>query len=413
MAFIERPDTRYLARERGPTVNGPGALMTRRCLLQGLGATLLGGGLAGCATNPVTGQSELMLLSEQEEIELGRKAFAELEWQEGGPLRTDPATQGYLGGVVRQLHQVSHRPGLPVDFTLESASEPNAWAVPGHTAMNRGLLQYLENEAQFAFVMGHEMGHVAARHSAQRQSRATVGGGILGVLGVASDVAGLGGLGDLAVGAAGAGTQLLLLSYDRGQELQADQLGALYMTRAGYEPREAARSHQVLNGAIDAHLANLGKRREDPGMMSQILSTHPRHEQRVAELDAYVQTIPPAERRLREDGRFADRWVRETEPIRRLAPAYARYDRAKLAFVQAAQASQQKQAAVVTQKLGEAQREIGEAIRLADQAQFATLQGYILAAQGRRADARGAFNRAVSLYPGYRPAVRALTRLGS
>ena len=81
--------------------------------------------------------------------------------------------------------------------------------------------------------------------------------------------------------------------------------------------------------------------------------------------------------------------------------------------MQAAQASEQRQTQVVTQKLGEAQGEIGEAMRLADQAQFATLQGYILAAQGRRGEARGAFNRAVALYPGYRPAVRALTRLGS
>jgi predicted Zn-dependent protease len=393
-------------------MDGSCACMTRRRLLRGLGATLAVGGVAGCATNPVSGKSELMLMSEEEEVELGRKAFVELEWQEGGPLRTDPATKGYLDGIVRQLHQVSHRANLPVDFTLASASEPNAWAIPGHTAMNRGLLQHLENEAQFAFVMGHEMGHVAARHSAQRQSRSTVGGGILGVLGVAASVAGLGGLGDLAVGAAGAGAQLILLSYDRGQELQADQLGALYMSRAGYDPREAARSHQVLNKAIDAHLANLGKRREDPGVMGQILSTHPRHEQRVAELDAYIQTIPPADRRLREDGRFADRWLARTEPVRRLAPAYARYDRAKLAFLQAIEANEQKQSAVVTQKLAEAQRELDEAIRLADQAQFATLQGYMLAAQGRRGDARGAFSRAVSLYPGYRPAVRALSRLG-
>jgi predicted Zn-dependent protease len=184
------------------------------------------------------------------------------------------------------------------------------------------------------------------------------------------------------------------------------------LARAGYEPRESARSHEVLNRAIDAHLANLGKRREDPGTMAQILSTHPRHEQRLAELDTYIRTLPAAERRLREDGRFADRWLRQTEPVRRLGPAYARYDRAKLAFVQAAQAAEQRQGAIVTQKLGEAQREIDEAIRLADQAQFATLQGYILAAQGRRGEARGAFTRATGLYPGYRPAVRALARLG-
>src|SRR5262249_40886669 len=149
-----------------------GAPVSRRRLLRGLGLAALGGLASGCATNPVTGKSELMLLSEEEELQVGKQAFSQLAWQQGGPLRTDPATQAYLEGIVGSLHQVSHRSNLPVDFTVESASEPNAWALPGHTAMNRGLLQYLENEAQFAFVMGHEMGHVAARHSAARQSRA-------------------------------------------------------------------------------------------------------------------------------------------------------------------------------------------------------------------------------------------------
>jgi predicted Zn-dependent protease len=385
--------------------------MSRRCLVRGLGAAALGGLATACATNPVTGQSEMMLLSEQEELDLGKQAFGQLAWQQGGPLRIDSSTQGYLDGVVRKLHGVSHRPNLPVDFTLESASEPNAWAVPGHTAMNRGLLQHLENEAQFAFVMGHEMGHVAARHSAARQSRATLGSATLGILGAAADVAGLGGLGDVAVGAAGVGTQLLLLSYDRGQELQADQLGALYMARAGYDPGEALRSHEVLNRAIDAHLANLGKRREDPSAMSQILSTHPRHEQRVAELQAYIRTLPPAQVRIEGDGRHAERWFRQVESIRRLGPAYARYDRSLQAFAQAAQAAERKQDGVVRQKVVESQREIDAAIQLADQAQFATLQGYVLAVQGRRGDARSAFNRAIVLYPGYQPALRALARL--
>ena len=393
-----------------PRAHDLGAEVSRRCLLRGLGAAL-GGLAAGCATNPVTGQSEVMLLSETEELDLGKQAFGQLAWQQGGPLRIDPATQTYLDGIVRDLHRVSHRPSLPVDFTLESASEPNAWAIPGHTAMNRGLLQHLENEAQFAFVMGHEMGHVAARHSAARQSRATLGSTTLGILGAAADVAGLGGLGQVAVNAAGVGTQLLLLRYDRGQELQADQLGALYMARAGYDPGEAIRSHEVLNRAIDAHLANLGQRRGDPSVMSQILSTHPRHEERVAELQAYTRTLPAAEVRTEGDGRHADRWLQRTEPVRRLGPAYARYDRSLQAFGQAARAAEQNQGSVVRQKIPEAQREIEAAIQLADQAQFATLQGYLLAVQGRRGDARSSFNRAISLYPGYQPALRALAQI--
>jgi predicted Zn-dependent protease len=391
-------------------MRGPG--LARRDLLRGLGAALGSALAAGCAVNPVTGRSEMMLLSEAEEVELGRQAFSQLHWQEGGPLRVDPGTQAYLDGIVRELHRVSHRPSLPVDFTVQSASEPNAWAIPGHTAMNRGLLQYLENEAQFAFVMGHEMGHVAARHSAARQSRAAIGGGALDILGAAAEVAGLGALGSLAVGAAGAGTQLLLLSYDRSQELEADQLGVLYMARAGYDPREAVRAHQVLNLAIDAYLQNLQQRRSDPSAMAAILSTHPRHEQRIAEIEAQLKTLPPAERRLGGDGRHADRWLAATEPIRRLAPAYARYDRARKALRQAVTAAEQKQDRVVVQKVTESEGEVIQAVQVADQAQFATLQGYLLAVQGRRGEARGAFNRAVALYPGYQPALRAITRLG-
>jgi len=391
-----------------PAQSSTRGLLGRRWILRGLGVVTLAGLAAGCATNPVTGKSELMLVSEEEELQLGRQAFGELAWQDGGPLRIDPATQAYLDGIVRKLHQVSHRSNLPVDFTLESASEPNAWAIPGHTAMNRGLLQYLENEAQFAFVMGHEMGHVAARHTAARQSRATLGNVGVGVLGAAGDVVGLGGL---VSGVAGAGTQLLLLSYDRDQELQADQLGVLYMARAGYDPNEAVRAHQVLNQAIDGYLANLGQKRSADSAMSQIMSTHPRHEVRIAEIQAYIKTLPSTEVRTDGDGKDADRWLRQSEPVRRLAPAYAHYDRAILAFSQAVKANEQKQGAVVREKLAEAQREVDAAIQLADQAQFATLQGYLLAVQGRKADARSAFNRAVYLYPGYQPAIKALTKI--
>jgi len=388
----------------------PEVEISRRSLLLGLGATTLGGLAAGCATNPVTGQSELMLVSEEEELQLGKQAFSELAWQQGGPLKIDPPTQAYLDGIVRKLHQVSHRSNLPVDFTLESASEPNAWAIPGHTAMNRGLLQYLENEGQFAFVMGHEMGHVAARHTAARQSRAALGNVGAGVLGAAGDVVGLG---DLVSGVAGAGTQLLLLSYDRGQELQADQLGTLYMARAGYDPNEAVHAHEVLNKAIDGYLANLGQKRGADSTMSQIMSTHPRHEVRVAEIQAYIKTLPPSEVWIEGDGKNAERWLQQTESVRRLAPAYARYDRSVQAFSQAIQAAEQKQSAVVRQKVGDSQREVEAAIQLADQAQFETLQGYLLAVQGRKGEARTAFNRAVYLFPGYQPAIKALARIGN
>src|SRR5262249_6514158 len=116
--------------------------------------------------------------------------------------------------------------------------------------------------------------------------------------------------------------------------------------------------------------------------------------------------------RTEGDRKDAERWLRQSEPVRRLAPAYAHYDRAILAFSQAVKANEEKQSAVVREKLGEAQREVDAAIQLADQAQFATLQGYLLAVLGRKSDARTAFNRAVYLYPGYQPALKALAKIG-
>jgi predicted Zn-dependent protease len=276
--------------------------------------------LAGCATNPVTGRSELMLVSQEEELALGRQAYPALRWQGGGPLQVDADTERYLAGIVARLHAVSHRPALPVDFTLHSGSTPNAWAIPGHTAMNRGLLQALENEAQFAFVMGHEMGHVAARHSANRQSYGLLSDLFLGAGAVALGTAGVdGGLGQLAVSTAALGSGLVLLRYDRQQELQADQLGVLYMARAGYDPAQAVRAHEVLQGAVDQYLANLGKGRSEPGAVGEFLSTHPRHEVRVEEVARMSATLPPGERRLEGDGRFAERWLGSTARVRALA----------------------------------------------------------------------------------------------
>ena len=347
--------------------------MTSR-LARAVGLVVWVAALAGCAVNPVTGESEFMLVSPS-----------------GARPTRRSVTAAYLAGIVRNLHLVSHRPQLPVDFTLHSASVPNAWAIPGHTAMHRGLLQALENEAQFAFVMGHELGHVAARHTAKRQTWGMVGGGLVGLGAV---VFGDGGLGELAAGGLALGTGLVLLRYDRAQEIEADRLGVLYMARAGYDPREALRAHEVLNRAIDQYLQNVGRRREGPGALDELFSTHPRHEARLADLEAFTRQLPPADVRTQGDGRFGGRWAQWTATIRALAPAYAHYDRARVAYRRSA--------------LAAAHREVGEALRLGDQAQFSTLQGAILFRERRFPEARDAFARALARYPGYQPALYGL-----
>ncbi len=132
---------------------------------------------SGCAVNPVTGQQELMLVSEAQEIQMGKEIYPNALWsgEGGGGEYNDPVLKSYLKSIVMNIHQVSHRPNLPVDFAVQNSSVPNAWAIPGHVVMTRGLLAALDNEAEFVYVMGHEMGHVSARHSARQMTYGMLG----------------------------------------------------------------------------------------------------------------------------------------------------------------------------------------------------------------------------------------------
>jgi predicted Zn-dependent protease len=120
-----------------------------------------------CAINPVTGRQELMLISEDQEITIGKEAAPSLRWEFGG-YYNDSALESYLEAIVKQLWRNSERPQLPVKFHIQNTSIPNAFALPGNVAITRGLLSEMENEAQFAAVIGHEIGHVMARHTAEK-----------------------------------------------------------------------------------------------------------------------------------------------------------------------------------------------------------------------------------------------------
>ena len=190
-----------------------------------------------CATNPVSGGPELMLLSEQDEIKLGSETDREVRSQYG--VYEDADLEAYLNDMCRRLGKLSHRPTLEYRLEILDASVVNAFAVPGgYVYFTRGILANLNNEAELAGVMGHEIGHVAARHSAQQYSRAQ-----LAQVGVA-----LGGLflGDLASGLAQFGVGMLFLSFSRDNERQADALGVEYSSKAGYDAAELAHFFETL-----------------------------------------------------------------------------------------------------------------------------------------------------------------------
>lgn len=192
---------------------------------------------ASCATNPVSGGPELMLLSEEDEIKLGGQTDLEVRSQYG--VYKDAELQAYLDDLCRRLGNLSHRPTLGYRLEILDASVVNAFAVPGgYVYFTRGILCTLNNEAELAGVMGHEIGHIAARHSAQQYSRAQ-----LAQLGVV-----LGGLfmGDLGSGLAQFGVGMLFLSFSRDNERQADALGVEYSSKAGYDAAEMAHFFETL-----------------------------------------------------------------------------------------------------------------------------------------------------------------------
>lgn len=187
-----------------------------------------------CATNPVTGKKELSLLSEAEELAMGQQADAEIRREMG--VYPDQELQRYVQDLGMRLAQQSHRPNLPWTFTVVDSPAINAFAVPGgFVYITRGILPYLGDEAELAGVLGHEIGHVTARHVNQQYSRQAMGGIGLMVLSIFvpqtapfQDVSSM-------------GLGVLFLKYDRNDELQSDQLGMEYESALGYDPSAVPR----------------------------------------------------------------------------------------------------------------------------------------------------------------------------
>jgi predicted Zn-dependent protease len=192
-------------------------------------AALLVAVTAACATNPVTGKKQMSLLSEAEELAIGQQQDVEIRREMG--VYDDPGLQRYVNDLGQELARNSHRPNLPWSFTIVDSPAINAFALPGgYIYVTRGLLAYLDDESELAGVLGHEIGHVTARHAAQaytRQAQANLGLTILSIF-----VPSTRPFTDL--GATGLG--VLFLKHGREAELEADRLGVEYGSGAGYDP---------------------------------------------------------------------------------------------------------------------------------------------------------------------------------
>ncbi len=237
---------------------------------------LAGSVLASCATNPVTGKSELSLVSESQEIQMGRQGAQDVAQSIG--LYDDAALQNYVNSVGQKLAANSERPDLPWSFQVADDPAVNAFALPGgFIFVTRGILTTMNNEAELATVLGHEIGHVTAKHSVQQISRAQVAQLGLGVgMILSEDIARFGNL-------AGAGLSLLFLKYGRDDERQADQLGFKYALNHGYDVREMDNVFQTLQ-RVSAQGGNEGR-------LPEWLSTHPYPEARIQATQARLDTL--------------------------------------------------------------------------------------------------------------------------
>jgi predicted Zn-dependent protease len=249
----------------------------RRTIRGGLLAAGLAILSAGCATNPATGGTDLVTMSEREEVATGQQAHQQILQQYA--VYDDAQLQTYVNNVGQAVAAHGHRPGLTYQFTVLDSPETNAFALPGgYVYITRGLLAYLNSEAELAGVLGHEVGHITARHAVRQQSTAqaaNLGAGLLSIL-----IPQLGQVGRQAVSLVGAA---LVRGYGREHELEADRLGAEYLARSGYDPGAMISLLRTLKAqeTLDQQLAQLERRQARA--YHGVFSTHPDNDTRLAE----------------------------------------------------------------------------------------------------------------------------------
>jgi predicted Zn-dependent protease len=228
--------------------------------------------LVGCSTNPATGKRQLALISEGQEVAMGREADQQIQQQLG--LYPDPELQAYVSRIGRKLAADSERPDLPWTFRVVDDPVVNAFALPGgFIYVTRGLMTHLNSEAELVSVLGHEIGHVTGRHSVEQMSKAQLAQ--IGLIAGAIVKPELANYGDLA----STGLQLLFLKYGRDDEREADDLGLRYLDREGYDPRQMAEVFETL-GRVGSQ--------QKQGRIPNWLSTHPAPENRIARINEHV-----------------------------------------------------------------------------------------------------------------------------
>ena len=325
--------------------------------------------LSACGgTNPVTGKRQITLMSQAEENALGAKQYTPSQQSQGGRYEITPQLNDYVSKIGRNLARHSAQPNLPYEFVVLNNDVPNAWALPGgKIAINTGLLVELKDEAEMAAVIGHEIVHAAARHSAEQMATATGFQLLAGIAAVSTD-------NQLYQQAAMLGAGGFIAKYGRENELESDYYGINYMVAEGYDPQAAVGLQQTF-----VRLSEQSGQRSD--WFSSLFASHPPSRERVARNQQRANQLPSGKRNQK---------IYQAN-IRQLLKDKPAYEKHQQALTEAKKKNWDAALSLTNQ-----------AIRLQPkEARFHITQGRIYNQKDNDKRALSAFNKAASLEPNY------------
>ncbi|MGS2718412.1 M48 family metalloprotease [Eionea flava] len=324
--------------------------------------------VTGCETNPVTGKRQLSLVSTSQELAIGEQQYEPSQQSQGGTYTIDPKLNTYVNGIGQKLASFSGQPNLPYEFVVLNNDVPNAWALPGgKIAINRGLLILLEDEAQLAAVLGHEVVHAAARHGASQMSQ-----GMLLQLG--TQIVGQASGNSAYTQIAGLGASAVQARYGRDHELEADHYGINYMVKAAYDPQAAVELQQTFLTLSQGSGAK-------SNWVDGLFASHPPSAERVEKNQILASRLPKGKRNK-------SAYKKAIQQISKDKKAYEKHAEA----ITKAKEKSWKEALALTQ----------EAIkRQPKEARFHITKGRILSEMDKSKEAIKSLNKAASLEPNY------------
>lgn len=244
--------------------------------------------LASCAVNPVSGKQDLVFMSEDREIELGKLLHPKILERYGGEY-DDPAITSYVEKIGNRLAEESHRPHLIYHFTVLDTPQINAFALPGgYIYITRGIMAYMESEAELAGVIGHEIGHVTARHGVKQHTK----GVLASVLAVFATNATNSPYADDLVNML---SVAIIRGYGRKHELEADRLGAEYTARSGRDPRGMLDILETLKDQEEFEIQLAEEQNRKPNVYHGLFSTHPKNDDRLQEVIGAAASLEDVE----------------------------------------------------------------------------------------------------------------------